>query len=129
MEDVVDDEEIPDSYIENLRFNYQSKLSPTNSADCEALFLDHASRWGGAIGTLYLVTKWDESDARTKTQLFMIPTQVWLNTMEQYQPEAVGSYEGDGDLMGITWTGAEASLDRTLISLVGYTEDQRRTTD
>jgi hypothetical protein len=128
LEDVVDDEQIPDSHVENLRFTYQSESSPTNSADCEALFLDHAG-WGGAIGDLYLVTKWDESDARTKTRLFKIPTQVWLNTTERYQPEAVGSYEGDGDLMGITWTGAEASLDGTLISLVGYTEDQRRTTN
>ena len=130
LRDFVDDERIPDSYVSNLRFNYRSKSSPTSSADCEATFLDNAG-WGedGAIGDLYLVTKWDESDATTKTRLFKIPTEAWLNTSERYQPEAVGSYDAGGGLMGITWTGAEASFDGTLISLVGYTERERRTTN
>lgn len=130
LKDFVDDERIPDSYVSNLIFSYQSESSPTNSADCEATFLDNAG-WGkdGAIGDLYLVTKWDESDARTKTRLFKIPTKVWLNTTETYNPEAVGSYDEGGDLMGITWTGAESSFDGTLISLVGYKERERRTTN
>ncbi len=128
--DFVDNEMIPDSYVSILRFSYRSESSPTNSADSEAMFVDNAG-WGdgGAIGDLYLVTKWDESDARTKTRLFKIPTEIWLDTTERYEPEAVGSYDGGGDLMGITWTGAEASFDGTLISLVGYTERQRETTN
>lgn len=130
LKDFVDNERIPDSYVSNLRFRYQSESSPTNNADCEATFLDNAG-WGkdGAIGDLYLITKWDESDARTKTRLFKFPTNVWLNTTETYNPEALGSYDEGGDLMGITWTGAEASFDGTLISLVGYKERQRRTTN
>jgi hypothetical protein len=125
-----DGDTLPDSTISVLHFTYRSLSSPTNRADCEAVFLDHAG-WGegGAIGDLYLVTKWGKSDAKRKTRLFKFPTTVWLNTTDRYEPEAVGSYDGGGSLMGYTWTGADSSFDGTLVSLVGYTDDHEDTTN
>lgn len=119
LENFQDNNEIPAEDTEILEFNYLHASSTADYADCEAVFLDHTG-WGGSIGDLYLVTKWNgrktSSDSFTKTRLFHIPTSAW-DSRDIYSPAVVGSYDGGGDLVGRTWTRADMSLDGTLIAL------------
>jgi hypothetical protein len=127
--DYDDGDKIRADTISVLDFTYRHSSSPTDSADCEAIFLDHVG-WGkdGAIGDLYLVTKWNRSEAKKWNRLFKFPADAWTTHQDKlYRPKAVGSYDGGGSFMGITWTGADSSFDGTLVSLVGWTEDEKET--
>lgn len=123
--DYDDDDKIRADTISVLDFTYRHSSSPTNSADCEAIFLDHVG-WGkgGAIGDLYLITKWNSPQSKKWNRLFKFPANAWITHQDElYRPKAVGSYDGGGSFMGITWVGADSSFDGTLVSLVGWTED------
>lgn len=131
-EDYTNGDKIQANTISTLDFTYKSSSSPTNRADCEAIFLDNAG-WGkgGAIGDLYLVTKWNKPNSKKWNRLFQFPAKAWVTEQDKlYSPEAVGSYDGGGgSFMGMTWTGAEMSFDGTLIILVGFTESARDATN
>lgn len=45
MDEYDDNDKIPGSKMARLRFDYRHSSSPTNHADCEAMFLDHTG-WG-----------------------------------------------------------------------------------
>jgi hypothetical protein len=118
---------IPTSYLSLLTFNYKDSSSPTDYADCEALFLDHVGwGYGARIGDLYLVTKWDQNKRKRNNRLFKIPSSAWPATMNGsatvlYSPKAVGNYDDTsssvGALQQYTWTGADATFDGSLIAL------------
>lgn len=118
---------IPTSDLSLLTFNYLDDSSPTEFADCEALFMDHVGwGYGGRIGDLYLVTKWGQPKRRKNNRLFKIPSLAWPSTMNgsvtaSYSVKAVGSFDTNGGLQQHTWTGGEATFDGSLIAL-GTTE-------
>jgi len=124
-----DNDQIPRSKTSRLRFNYRHSSSPTNHADCEAMFVDHTG-WGSdaEIGDIYLVTKWDKGNERNKNRLFRLPAHVWAPNFDgstrEYAARAIGntdynSYERNGGehFMKRTWTNGEMSFDGTLIGL------------
>jgi len=137
LSDFEDQDHVPITYISALEYDYLSDSSPTDFADSEASFIDHVG-WGedGAIGDLYIVTKWSlgrqgiaASKAIELTRAFKIPADAWPTTtcaaLGFYSPEAVGSYESTlegevvtgGQIMGREWRGGEMSYDGTLIAL------------
>ncbi|CAB9512797.1 expressed unknown protein [Seminavis robusta] len=116
-----------------LPFDYRHASSPTNFADCEAIFVDPTG-WGagGAIGDLYVVTKWS-SDYQNRTRLFHIPAVAWVGerqdedkVMPLYSPIVIGSYNPPktggplGTILKHTWTGADITRDGTVIALSDY---------
>ena len=122
---------IPDADVSMLAFDYNHSSSPTDYADCEAVFLDPTGwGFGGSPGDLYLITKWNPTNV-SLTRLFKIPTNAWSipaqgqasvgNITSQrplvYSPLAVGSYSPDDELLNATWTGAELTHDGTVIAL------------
>jgi hypothetical protein len=118
---------LPESYVTTLWFNYSHASSPTQFANCEAVFLDNVGWGGGAVGDFYLITKWGGEESQTLNRLFKIPADVWTLAKNDpnfvYSPEAVGFYdkgEQSNPLMGHTWTRAEMTLDGTLIALGDY---------
>jgi hypothetical protein len=126
-EDFQDGAVLPESYVTTLWFNYSHASSPTQFANCEAVFLDNVGWGGGAIGDFYLITKWGGQESQTLNRLFKIPADVWTLAKNDptfvYSPEAVGFYdigEQSNPLMGHTWTRAEMTLDGTLIALGDY---------
>lgn len=124
LADFNDDDVIPVSYLSLLTFNYLDPSSPTDYADCEAMFMDHTG-WGAgsSIGDLYLVTKWGEDRKLDNNRLFKIPASAWpaaLNgsSTTPYSVRAVGSYgDHNNGLQQHTWTGADATYDGSLIAL------------
>ncbi|CAJ1947405.1 unnamed protein product [Cylindrotheca closterium] len=124
-----DNDQIPRSRTSRLQFDYRHSSSPTNNADCEAMFLDHTGWGGGAeIGDIYLATKWDKGNERSKNRLFRIPASVWApnfnGSTRQHSVRSIGitnydSYQRNGSdhFMKFTWTNAEMSFDGTLIGL------------
>lgn len=120
LENFQDNDEIPAQDTDFVEFNYFHASSPTDYADCEAVFLDHTGWGGGSIGDLYLVTKWSGQNV-DKTRLYHIPTSAWASPV-MYSPAVVGTYvvgtyNIGGDLVGKTWTRADMTLDGTLIAL------------
>ena len=124
LADFNDNDVIPMSYLSLLTFNYLDASSPTDFADCEAMFIDHVG-WGAGsrVGDIYLVTKWDENKRAANNRLFKIPASVWPTVMDgsstpSYSVKAVGSFnDRNGALQQQTWTGADATYDGTLIAL------------
>lgn len=121
-----DDDVLPDSYVTTLNFNYFHSSSPTRYADCEAFFVDNVG-WGagGAIGDLYILTKWSSSS--TNTRLFKIPAHAWdkakSNPNFVFSPTAVGDYSNglsSNAISGHRWTRADMTLDGTIIALGDY---------
>lgn len=124
LPDFEDDDTIPESHISVLPFDYTHPSSPTQYADCEAIFIDHKG-WGegGAAGDLYIITKWGY-DERALARVFKIPASAWptqfnnsVGTM--YSPEAVGSYPLVGSSLSVSywWTRADMTMDGTVISV------------
>ncbi|CAJ1964835.1 unnamed protein product [Cylindrotheca closterium] len=104
-----------------LQFDYRHSSSPSRYANCEAMFVDHAG-WGGEVGDLYLVTKWNQDVSRTYNRLFKIPASAWpsgFGHVRGYQPFVVGEYSGNarGSFYRYEWTGADMSRDGTTIAL------------
>lgn len=122
--DFNDNDVLPMSYLSVLTINYLDASSPTDFADCEAMFIDHVG-WGAEsrVGDIYLVTKWDQNKRVDNNRLFKIPASVWPTVMDgsstpSYSAKAVGSFnENNGALQQQTWTGADATYDGTLIAL------------
>jgi hypothetical protein len=120
------------SVLSILPFDYHHSSSPTKVADCEAIFVD-STGWGvgGAVGDLYLVTKWSTEDTAL-TRLFHFPSIVWKGEEQNegsvlpfYSPIAVGNYDADesgvlGSLQEHQWTGADMTSDGTIIALSDY---------
>ncbi len=119
---------LPLSQLSVLSFNYLDSTSPTKYCDCEAMFLDQSTGWGGdddddaSIGDLYIVPKWGQSKSKTLNRVFKIPASAWPNEFDgslttMYSPKAiVGGNNNDG-IMGKTVTSAEMSLDGTVIAI------------
>eukprot|EP00978_Attheya_sp_CCMP212_P000158 scaffold286_cov52-Attheya_sp.AAC.8 len=117
--DFKDNQKLPSSYFHSvMEFDYDHSSSPTKLTDCEALFLDHTGWGGGAIGDLYMVSKYSKNRAKDYTRLFKIPMSAWpsskIGSKSSYSPKAVGKAPGD---MGISWTRADMSLDGSVIAL------------
>mmetsp|Transcript_22291 Transcript_22291/g.55083 ORF Transcript_22291/g.55083 Transcript_22291/m.55083 type:complete len:519 (+) Transcript_22291:63-1619(+) len=113
-----------------LQFDYSHATSPTAYANCEAIFADHAG-WGndGAIGDLYLVTKWNVERSKRLNRLFKIPASAWpegFGKVATYSPYTVGEYANNnnspGSFYNFTWTGADMALDGTQIALTWTNE-------
>eukprot|EP00980_Cylindrotheca_fusiformis_P029248 scaffold22770_cov156-Cylindrotheca_fusiformis.AAC.4 len=129
LSEFADNAEIPISHLAKMDFNYRHSSSPTNHADCEAIFLDHKG-WGSdeEIGDIYILSKWDRGNQKTKNRLFRLPASAWSSgydgAVESYALRAVGKYDYDKyqDLDGMhimrtTWSSGEMSTDGTLIGL------------
>ncbi|KAL3927086.1 MAG: hypothetical protein SGBAC_013224 [Bacillariaceae sp.] len=113
-----------------LQFDYSHATSPTAYANCEAVFVDHAG-WGrdGAVGDIYLVTKWNVERSKRLNRLFKIPAAAWpqgFGKVATYSPYTVGEYEDNnsspGSFYNFTWTGADMALDGTKIALTWTNE-------
>jgi hypothetical protein len=118
-----DDAELPSTVLKIVYFNYKDPSSPTPYADSESIFLDHTG-WGedGAVGDVYVVTKWNRDNAAKNNRIFKIPNSVWTNSTSVatiYSPQAVGEYTQatDTGIMGRIWTRADMSPDGTIIAL------------
>jgi hypothetical protein len=127
IDDFITDNPVLSSFhpITALQIDYSHETSPTPFANSEAVFIDHTgSGQDESIGDIYLVTKWNSGKNSNKwTRLFKIPVSAWSsrNTVEQYSPEAVGSYNTISDpnnpFFNMTWTGAAMSSDGEMIAL------------
>lgn len=124
MQQFSNNDTIPASHLSVLPYDYMHPSSPTNFADCEAMFLDHVG-WGedGASGDLYLVTKWG-FDERDLARVFKIPASAWPSELNNsvgnlYSPEVVGTYPKSGGSLQVSWwwTRADMSFDGTVIAL------------
>jgi len=129
LEDYDDNDRIRSSHVWVLPYDYLHDSSPTDFADCEAVFVDHVG-WGedGARGDVYVLTKWN-SEEKGNARLFKIPASAWSidtgdNTAPLYSPAAVGDYDNDGigggSLTRASWTRADMALDGTIIALGDY---------
>lgn len=100
--------------LDSLEFDYSHTDSPKPYADSEAIFFDHVG-WGGSIGDIYLVTKWNQADARL-TRLYKMSVFAWY-AQGIYSPRPVGAFTKDHHLRQGTWTGADSTADGTVIAL------------
>ena len=77
---------------------------------------------------IYLVTKWDRGNERSKNRLFRLPADAWSSgyngAVRNYSVKAVGNYDynryqrnGGTHIMKTTWTAGEMSFDGTMIAL------------
>lgn len=102
--------------LDALEFDYSHADSPKPYADSEAIFFDNVG-WGGSIGDIYLVTKWNQADARL-TRLYKISVFAWyVQDIMTYSPRPVGAFTKDHHLRQGTWTGADSTGDGTVIAL------------
>lgn len=157
MNEYDDNDMISSSDVSRLEFDYRDSSSPSNHADCETMFLDHVG-WGDdeliggeifivqsfffaflhpdipvcfytiQLKDIYLATKWDGGNIRTKNRLFRVPADAWSSSMNAttttFSPKTVGTYNygkyqnnGGSHFMKYTWTNGEMSFDGTLIGL------------
>ena len=136
---------IPDEDVSILPYTYFHESSPSDYADCEAIFLDHTG-WGDAsnsIGDLYLITKWSSSK-RPNNRLFQIPLDAWSSenrntTAEDIAYRGIGQsrptsggitiyntvappsisndYDANDPFFRFQWTGADMKRDGTVLAL------------
>jgi hypothetical protein len=118
------DDTLPSTSLKIVYFNYNDPSSPTPYADSESIFIDHTG-WGqdGAVGDIYVVTKWNRDVAMSNNRIFKIPASAWTNSTSiatMYSPQAVGEYDQqneDTGIMGRIWNRADMSPDGTVIAL------------
>lgn len=115
LDEFEENEDIPSSLVTTLQFDYMHPDSPTPYADCEAVFLDHASD-----GDLYVLTKWSSNLAGTHNRLFLIPPTAWMPSDETESFSAIPVTDESSSLMGKGWTRAEMTFDGSLVILGTY---------
>jgi len=129
--ETLDNITVPDQDVSILPYTYYHESSPTDYADCEAIFIDHTG-WGhdGNVGDIYLVTKWAKQHVYN-TRLFKIPVGAWttrnetalvesnspLTIHDTIAPEVVSQYNREDTFFQIQWTGSDMRRDGTVIAL------------
>lgn len=126
LEELDDNDRLSSTQVWVLPYDYLHKSSPSDFADCEAIFIDHVG-WGegGAKGDIYVLTKWNSEDY-DKARLHKIPASAWSmdggdTIAPLYSPAVVGDYsDGGSSITSASWTRADMALDGTVIALGDY---------